>query len=139
MIHIQNYLKSFLQRETERKTYFIDNGFLNILSLEVEPTKLLENVVLLEFMKQGKEVFYFKQKYECDFIVKTDQKITDAVQVCWELTDMNRDREANGLIEALNFLELKTGLIITNSQEQVFELDGKTIEVKPAWKWLVEM
>jgi len=139
VIPIQNYQKSFLQRETERKTYFIDNGFLNILSLEVEPTKLLENVVMLEFMKRGKEVFYFKQKNECDFLVQTDQKITDAVQVCWELTDMNRDREINGLIEALNFLELNTDLIITNSQEEVFEIDGKTIEVKPAWKWLLEM
>jgi len=139
VIHIQNYQKSFLQRETERKTYVIDNGFLNMLSLEVEPGKLLENIVLLEFMKRGKEVFYFKQKYECDFLVKTNHEITNALQVCWELTDMNRDREINGLIEALNFLELKTGLIITNSQEQVFELNKKTIEVKPAWKWLLEI
>jgi len=139
VIHIQNYQKSFLQRETERKTYLIDNGFLNILSLEVEPGKLLENIVMLEFMKRGKEVFYFKLKYECDFLVKTNQEITDAVQVCWELTDMNRDREVNGLIEALNFLELNTGLIITNSQEEVFKIDGKTIEVKPAWKWLLEI
>ena len=52
---------------------------------------------------------------------------------------MNRDREINGLIEALNFLELSRGLILTNSQEETLELDRKTIEVKPAWKWLLEI
>lgn len=139
VVHIQNYQKSFLQRETERKTYFIDNGFINILSLEVEPGKLLENIVLLELMKRGLEVFYFKQKYECDFLVKTDQEITNAIQVCWELTDLNRDREIKGLTEALHLLGLKTGLIITNSQEQTIEINGQTIEVKPAWKWLLEI
>ena len=82
VVHIQNYQKSFLQRETERKTYIIDNGFLNILSLEVEQTRLLENLVLLELLKRGKKIFYFKMKYACDFIIKTDQKITDVVQVC---------------------------------------------------------
>ena len=137
--HIKNYQKSFIQRETERKTYFIDNGFLNILSLDVERSKLLENLVFLEYFKRGKEVYYFRMKRECDFVIKTNQKITAAVQVCWELTDMNRDREINGLLEALTFLQLKKGLIITSNQEKNIELEGKTIEVKPAWKWLLEI
>ncbi len=38
----------------------------------------------------------------------------------------------------MNFLDLKQGLIITNSQEETLESNGKTIEVKPAWKWLLE-
>jgi predicted AAA+ superfamily ATPase len=38
----------------------------------------------------------------------------------------------------MDFLELNQGLIITNSQEEVIESQGKTIAVKPAWKWLLE-
>ncbi|MFQ5825552.1 MAG: ATP-binding protein [bacterium] len=138
-VHIKNYQKSFLQRETERKSYIIDNGFLSILSLSVEQSKLLENLVFLENFKRGKDIYYFRMKYECDFVIKTDQKITDAIQVCWELTDMNREHEINGLLEALNFLQLEKGLILTNSQDESIEMAGKFIEVKPAWKWLLEI
>jgi len=138
VVHINNYQKSFLQRETERKTFFIDNGFLTILSLEVDQPKLLENQIFLELLKSGKEVYYFRLKDECDFVIKSEGKISDAIQVCWELTDLNREREINGLVEAMDFLELNQGLIITNSQEEVIESQGKTIAVKPAWKWLLE-
>ncbi len=138
VVHINNYQKSFLQRETERKTFFIDNGFLTILSLDVDPPKLLENLIFLELFKAGKEVYYFRSKEECDFVVKVGQKITDAIQVCWELNDLNRDREIKGLVEAMNFFELPQGLILTNSQEELLELNGKKIAVKPAWKWLLE-
>ncbi|MDZ7265617.1 MAG: ATP-binding protein, partial [candidate division KSB1 bacterium] len=68
----------------------------------------------------------------------SNEKITDAIQVCWELTDWNREREMNGLIETMDFLGLNQGLILTNSQEDKIELDGKRIDVKPAWKWLLE-
>ncbi|MDZ7319935.1 MAG: ATP-binding protein [candidate division KSB1 bacterium] len=138
VVHINNYQKSFLQRETERKTFFIDNGFLTILSLEVDQPKLFENQIFLELQKAGKEIYYFRMKEECDFIVKSNEKITDAIQVCWELTDWNREREVNGLIETMDFLGLNQGLILTNSQEDKIELDGKRIDVKPAWKWLLE-
>jgi predicted AAA+ superfamily ATPase len=138
VVHINNYQKSFLQRETERKTFFIDNGFLTILSLDADQPKLFENLIFLEYLKTGREIYYLRMKDECDFVIKSDEKITEAVQVCWELTDLNREREINGLIEAVNFLELKRGLILTNSQEEILELNGKIIEIKPAWKWLLE-
>jgi len=139
VVHIRNFQKSFLQRETERKTYFIDNGFITILSLDMESSKLLENLIFLELFKRGKEIYYFRMKNECDFIVKKDEQISDVIQVCWELNETNRDREVNGLNEALNFLHLKKGLIVTYEQEENLKHDGKTIEVKPAWKWLLEI
>ena len=64
VVHINNYQKSFLQRETERKTFFIDNGFLTILSLQVDQPKLFENQIFLELLKAGKEVYYFRLKEE---------------------------------------------------------------------------
>ncbi|MDZ7402449.1 MAG: ATP-binding protein, partial [candidate division KSB1 bacterium] len=138
VVHVNNYQKSFLQRETERKTFFIDNGFLTILSLEVNQPKLFENQIFLELLKTGKAIYYFRMKEECDFVIKSNEKITEAVQVCWELSDWNREREMNGLIEAMDFLGLNHGLILTNSQEDSIELNGRKIDVKPAWKWLLE-
>ncbi len=76
-------------------------------------------------------------KNECDFIVKNGERIKDAIQVCWELNDGNREREFNGLLEAMNALELDTGHIITNSQQERIEIDKKIVKVVPAWRWLL--
>ena len=138
VIHIKNYQKSFLQRETERKSYFIDTGFLNILSLDVDQPKLLENLIFLEYLKTGKEIYYFKAKNECDFIITSDGKVTDVVQVCWKLTSANRELESNGLVAAMDFFKLQQGLVITNSHEENLKLDGKTSEQKPAGKGLLK-
>ncbi len=134
-IHIRNFQKSFMQRETERKTYLIDNGFITILSPDLEYGKLLENLFFTELLKRGFEIYYFKRKHECDFIVQAKEGTLHAFQVCWELNDLNREREINGLMEALTVLQLNQGTIITVEQDERIELDGKVIDIIPAWKW----
>jgi len=46
--------------------------------------------------------------------------------------------ELNSLLEAMSKFKLKTGLILTNDQEEKIEVDDKMIIVKPVWKWLLE-
>ena len=50
----------------------------------------------------------------------------------------NKDREISGLAEAMEKFKLKEGLLLTNSQEEVIQLGGRKIIVKPVWKWLLE-
>ena len=50
----------------------------------------------------------------------------------------NRDREINGLFEALKKFKLKEGLSLTYGQEDEIKLNGKIRIIKPVWKWLVE-
>ena len=61
-----------------------------------------------------------------------------AVQVCWELTPENKEREIRGLTTALEKFKLKQGIILTKDQEYDFQKDNKEIIVKPVWKWLLE-
>lgn len=89
-------------------------------------------------MKNSGDVFYHSEKFKCDFIVAKNKKVKEAVQVCWSLTQTNREREINGLLEAMNKFKLKRGLILTNDQEEEIKVDGKKIIVKPVWKWLLE-
>ncbi len=133
--HIKNFKKSFLQRETERKTYFIDNGFLNILSLDMNNGKLLENLVFLELLKRDKPVFYFRDKNECDFVCASKGTVTFAAQVTWELSHSNQEQEISGLLEVLNAYNLQSGFILTHSQEEDLDVQGKNIFVRPVWKW----
>ena len=58
--------------------------------------------------------------------------------MCYMLNEEDRDREINGLLEALEKFNLKTGMILTFDQEQKIKQNGATIIVKPVWKWLLE-
>jgi predicted AAA+ superfamily ATPase len=123
-----------------KKVYSIDNGLssVNSASFSADKGKMLENTVFLQLRRQNKEIFYFQQKNECDFLVKQKEKIASAIQVCYELNEDNKTRETNGLIEALEKFNLKQGLILTNNQEDKFETENKKIIIKPTWKWLLE-
>ena len=121
-----------------KKIYSIDNGLSNVnsASFSADKGKMLENMVYVSLRAGGKEIFYFQEKGECDFVIKERNKIVEAIQVCYELTEDNKDREVNGLLEALAKFNLKDGLILTYRQEDEFSFDGRKIRVKPVWKWL---
>lgn len=71
-----------------------------------------------------------------DFLDKENNKITAAIQVCYELTEENKEREINGLLTALKKFNLEEGLILTYNQNDEFVIDGKRINVMPIWRWL---
>ncbi len=122
-----------------KKLYLLDNGFIQVISKRFTKDKgwLLENLVLTNLRKSG-EVFYYSGKFECDFILAKDKKVTDAIQVCYFLTEQNKDRELEGLKEAMNNFDLKEGLLLTNNQEEQIIEGENRIVVKPIWKWLLE-
>jgi len=118
-----------------KKIYVIDAGLAraNSISFSEDKGRILENLVFLHLRREYKNIYYFKGNNECDFLVKEKGKITQAIQVCYKLDEENKDREINGLKEAMDKFNLKRGLIITFNQEDRF----KGIEVVPAWKWLI--
>ena len=120
-----------------KKIYTIDTGFAqaNSLSFTNDTGRLFENSVFLWLRRTNKEIYYFKEKYECDFVVKELNKVTQVIQVCSEINDDNFSREVGGLMEALVFFDLPEGLIITLDQADILKKSGKTIKLIPAWKW----
>lgn len=52
--------------------------------------------------------------------------------------EKNREREIDGLIEAMKKFKLKEGLLLTNGQEERLKINGNKIVIKPVWKWLLE-
>jgi predicted AAA+ superfamily ATPase len=121
-----------------KKVYTIDTGFAiaNSLSYTNDQGRLLENAVFIELKRNGLTVNYFKKKNECDFVVFKSKQIEGAFQVCYELTLDNKNREINGLIEAMDFFDLQSGTILTFNQEDYFNISGKEIKVVPVWKWM---
>ncbi len=122
-----------------KKFYILDNGFIGVLSRKLTKDYgwLLENLVF-NCLNNNQEVFYYSGKAECDFLVVKNKEIKQAIQVCYELNEDNRQREIEGLTEAMKKFKLKEGLLLTNSQEEELKLDGKKIFIKQVWKWLLE-
>lgn len=128
------------QIQNPRKAYCIDNGFLVNLGfrLSEDKGKLLENLVAIELKRKEKEIFYYSDKNECDFLIREGIRIVNAIQACYEINEGNKDREINGLLDAMNKFDLKEGLILTYNQEDRFIIKDKTIKAVPVWKWLLD-
>lgn len=122
------------QISNQKKAYCIDNGLIdaNTLSFSSDSGRMLENIVFQKLRQHYKEIYYHKEKYECDFLVKEGKEISQAIQVCWEVNDENLNREIGGIKEALQSYKHASGEIITFNQED--EIEG--IKLIPAWKWL---
>lgn len=123
-----------------KKIYFIDTAMARILGFRLSPDdgRFLENIVYLQLLRQGKEIYYHRGKYECDFLVREGMQIVSAIQVTYQLHAKNRQREVMGLMEALKSYGLQEGVILTLDDEGSLEEEGKTIRIIPVWKWLLE-
>ncbi len=123
---------------SNKKVYLIDNALATQLGFRYSNDygKLLENLVFIELKRKGKEILYYSDKHECDFVIREKTKINQAIQVCYEFNEENKNREINGLLEAMKEFKLNQGLILTYDQED--ELEKKKIILKPVWKWLLE-
>ena len=141
IFNVPRFSYSFKQQQiNHKKVYSIDNGFSsnNSASFSKDAGKMLENLVFLALRKKHKNIFYFREKRECDFVIKEKEKITKAIQVCYDLNEETKDREINGMLEALKEFNLNQGLILTYKQNDEFKIEDKTIKVLPVWKWLLE-
>lgn len=50
-----------------------------------------------------------------------------------------RQREFEGLLEAMQAYGLKEGFIITMEEKEEAHFDEKAIHVLPAWEWMLQM
>ena len=126
------------QAKNPKKIYGIDTGLITNLSISFskDQGRLLENLVFIHLKRLGKEIYYYRQKGECDFIVSANNRVEMALQVCYDLNSDNLRREVNGLTEALGELGLTEGFIFTFNQKDELEKDGKKISVIPVWEWM---
>jgi hypothetical protein len=158
LLFLNKFDKSLIKQEKSfKKIYAVDTGIANANSFKFSEDKgrLLENLVFIELKRRGKEIFYHKNKKECDFVIKKGLDIVEAIQVTQSLSDFDtRKRELQGIVDALKTYNLKEGLILTEDEEFEVIVDEKgkemrderreigdgrfVIKVKPIWKWLLE-
>ncbi len=125
----------------DKKIYAVDTGLVNSSSFQFSENRgsLLENAVFLELKRRQKEIFYFEEKKECDFIIKSGRNITHVIQVTDNLSNPStRKREIEGVKYAMDQFNLDEGTIITFDTEETITEDSKKIHIIPYWKWLLQ-
>lgn len=137
ILPISNIADNLTEKITSPKYYFIDNGIISLLALDVR-TSLLENLVAITLLRHyGTQdmVYYYNHGVEVDFYVP-DAEI--AIQACYSLdnSDDTFEREVRALIKVQKRLSCRRNIIVTYDSEDTIIQDGIEIEIIPAWKFI---
>ena len=134
---VTNIVGKLVEKETNPKYYFNDNGILNLFLIDSK-TSLIENLVAISLLrKYGREdaVYFYNSNIEVDFYIPDDEL---AIQVSYSLDDIETfNRETIALVKLSSILSCRKLMIITRDEERVVEIKGKIIEIIPIWKWLL--
>jgi predicted AAA+ superfamily ATPase len=130
-----NYYSQFKERETKRKIYLTDNGFLNLFLFD-SMGKLLENLVYNELRRKKLDEFYYIRDYhEVDFFLPDRQM---AIQVNFDAeSTASLKRDIRSLKAVSKRLDINEIFILTFNEEYEIDDNWFFIKVLPVWKWLL--
>jgi predicted AAA+ superfamily ATPase len=138
---IPKYDESVVKAEgSQKKAYVVDQGLGAALDFKLaqDDGRLLEITVALELIKQGKQLAYYQDNTECDFVVIQKDQVTEALQVSMELSDeQTKTREIKGLVQCCKRFGLEKGTIISFDTEEQLENNGVQVDVIPAWRYFI--
>jgi uncharacterized protein len=114
----------------KKKVYLVDNLFATLgFKNSSDYGKLFENYVFMILKRLNYDIYFYQNGGECDFIIKEGMKITQCIQVCYELTNKNKEREVKGLLSAMNKFGVKEGYIITTNKTEEFKVEGLVVHI----------
>jgi len=127
-----------------KKIYCVDHALVTSVSsgILVNSGHLLENLAFTALRRLYPAIYYYKTKTgrEVDFIVPLRNRARMLVQVCESLAEpQTRKRETAALSEAMTELNLKHGTIVTRNEDERIDVGGRTIEVVPMWRFLLNL
>lgn len=140
ILRLRNYASALADKESNCKYYFIDTGILGLFLMEKD-SMLLENLVALHLFRtyghdmEYEQVFFYKDNCDVDFYIP-EQEL--AIQVSYTLREKDtREREVDALTKLPDRLPCRQRLILTYDEEETISDAKGTIEVMPAWKWII--
>ncbi|MEI7849329.1 MAG: DUF4143 domain-containing protein, partial [Chloroflexota bacterium] len=131
-----------------KKVYCIDTGLSNAVGFGFSPNigKLLENLVFLALRRQTKEIYYYatpsgyernspRSRLGVDFYLPEKRQL---IQVAHNLENSaTREREIHALSDALAGVKAESALILSDANENSFEINGVPVEIRSVAEWLL--
>lgn len=128
---LKNYYASFVDKESNSKFYFSDNGILNLF-LAKDDTSLFENLVAIALHKKYEGKLYYlkssKTKIDIDFFI---DEANIAVQACYSMNETKTSEREIGQLKKLD--ETNPGkyklIIVTMNESKAIPLERNSIQV----------
>lgn len=135
---VDNFASKFVEKETVKKHYFVDNGLLTIF-LDNSETALLENLCAITLYKRclnsEEKLYFYNKEVELDFYLPGKRQ---GIQVAYSISDpQTLDREVKALIRFHELYGLDHATIVTYDQEQTIHTETIDIQVIPLSKFLL--
>ncbi len=117
------------------KSYIVDPAFKYAMSVQEEMGRVFENAVFMELRRRGTQPFYVQNKQEADFYWEDGLLIN----ACYDYREAStRKREINGLLEAMEALNLSESLLVNWDKKELLTFGEKKIRVQPLGEFLLE-
>lgn len=116
-----------------RKVYCVDTGLVNAVSRRIVFNDALrfENIVFLALRRRYRDIYYFDEGCECDFVCMEHHIPKMAVQACVRLDKKDENREIAGAIAAMRRFSFHEAYIVTKSQTREIKVDEGVIHIVP--------
>ncbi len=135
--------KSKERSKSEKKVYVYDTGMASAATFQFSPNlgHKMENAVAVELLRRNHDgIFYYrtKNKKEVDFVVKDGLRVSELIQVCYEMADpKTREREISGIMKAAQEVGCDKTTIVTWDKDGSQQKKGILIHFVSLRNWLL--
>jgi predicted AAA+ superfamily ATPase len=144
LIGLQKFSFKSRERKKKKKNYVIDTAFISTAKEGFSEQNFgwrLENIVCIELFRRRNQTlndaYYFKNGYEVDFVLVSDNKIVELIQVSVDISAQKTfNREVNALFRAGAELRCNNLTLITLNEDRTYTVDNQTINIVSILKWL---
>jgi predicted AAA+ superfamily ATPase len=144
LIGLQKFSFKSRERIRNEKNYVIDTALISTAKEGFSEQNFgwrLENIVCVELFRRKNQtlndIYYFKNGYEIDFVLMSDNKIVELIQVSADISVQKTfNRETNALFRASTELNCNNLTLITLNEDKTLTVDNRTINIVSVLKWL---
>ena len=144
LIGLQKFSFKSRERIRNEKNYVIDTAFISTAKEGFSEQNFgwrLENIVCIELFRRKNQtlndVYYYKNGYEIDFVLVSDNKVVELIQVAADISSPKTfNRETNALFRAAAELHCNNLTLITLNENKTYTTDNRTINIVSMIKWL---
>ena len=144
LIGLQKFSFKSGERIRNEKNYVIDTAFISTAKEGFSEQNFgwrLENIVCIELFRRRNQtlndVYYYKNGYEIDFVLVSDNKVVELIQVSADISSQKTfNREVNALFSAAAKLHCNNLTLITLNENRTYTAENQTINIVSVLKWL---
>ncbi|MCX6082145.1 MAG: ATP-binding protein [Chloroflexi bacterium] len=141
LVFTLNVYDSSIKRQqiARKKVYCIDTGLSKVVGFSPNTGKLFENLVFLALRRQTKEIYYFATPggFEVDFYLPEKRQLIQVAHNSDASRTITREREVRALSDALTGVKVESALILSDANENSFEISGVPVEIRSVAEWLL--